>query len=88
MFCGRILTFLSRVFPLGEWSGVNLRGEYGPMWDRPSAPGVEESSVAGKDGIKEEGGEKDKMDVDVSQEEEAVRAAEKRRQEKEGEKVN
>ncbi|KAG1813998.1 UDP-glucose 4-epimerase [Suillus subaureus] len=33
IFCGRILTFLSGVFPLGERSGVNLRGEYGPMWE-------------------------------------------------------
>jgi hypothetical protein len=33
MFCGRILTFLSGVFPLGERSGVNLRGEYGPIWE-------------------------------------------------------
>ena len=33
VFCGRILTFLSRVFPLGERSGVNLRGEYGPVWE-------------------------------------------------------
>lgn len=32
IFCGRILTFLSGVFPLGERSGVNLRGEYGPTW--------------------------------------------------------
>jgi hypothetical protein len=31
--CGRILTFLSGVFPLGERSGVNLRGEYGPPWE-------------------------------------------------------
>jgi hypothetical protein len=38
IFCGRILTFLSGVFPLGERSGVNLRGEYGPMWE-----GVKES---------------------------------------------
>ena len=37
MFCGRILTFLSRVFPLGERSGVNLRGEYGPTWNGPGA---------------------------------------------------
>jgi hypothetical protein len=35
-FCGRILMFLSQVFPLGERSGVNLRGEYGPAWDGPS----------------------------------------------------
>jgi THO complex subunit 1 len=27
------LTFLSGVFPLGERSGVNLRGEYGPTWE-------------------------------------------------------
>ncbi|KAF8628277.1 hypothetical protein AX15_004041 [Amanita polypyramis BW_CC] len=33
IFCGRILTFLSEVFPLGERSGVNLRGEYGPTWE-------------------------------------------------------
>ncbi|KAK2461523.1 hypothetical protein APHAL10511_005986 [Amanita phalloides] len=32
-FCGRILIFLSDVFPLGERSGVNLRGEYGPIWE-------------------------------------------------------
>jgi THO complex subunit 1 transcription elongation factor len=36
-FCGRILMFLSQVFPLGERSGVNLRGEYGPVWDGPTA---------------------------------------------------
>lgn len=35
-FCGRILTFLSAVFPLGERSGVNLRGEYGPQWEEVS----------------------------------------------------
>jgi len=35
LFCGRILTFLSGVFPLGERSGVNLRGEYGPAWEGP-----------------------------------------------------
>lgn len=38
-FCGRILTFLSRVFPLGERSGVNLRGEYGPTWEGPGLVG-------------------------------------------------
>ena len=27
------MTFLSGVFPLGERSGVNLRGEYGPTWE-------------------------------------------------------
>jgi hypothetical protein len=33
MFCGRILIFLSSVFSLGERSGVNLRGDYGPQWE-------------------------------------------------------
>lgn len=33
MFCGRILNFLSNVFSLGERSGVNLRGDYGPQWE-------------------------------------------------------
>ena len=27
------MTLLSGVFPLGERSGVNLRGEYGPTWE-------------------------------------------------------
>ena len=60
-FCGRILIFLSQVFPLGERSGVNLRGEYGPLWDGPVAkPGkLKEDNVA-------EGG--DKMSVDKSPE--------------------
>ena len=39
IFCGRILTFLSSVFPLGERSGVNLRGEYGPTWEGVKQPG-------------------------------------------------
>lgn len=38
IFCGRILTFLSAVFPLGERSGVNLRGEYGPSWEGVKFP--------------------------------------------------
>ena len=38
IFCGRILTFLSAVFPLGERSGVNLRGEYGPTWEGVKFP--------------------------------------------------
>ena len=42
IFCGRILTFLSGVFPLGERSGVNLRGEYGPAWDTVRMSGEEE----------------------------------------------
>jgi len=45
IFCGRILTFLSGVFPLGERSGVNLRGEYGPTWNTvlyPSEKGAQD----------------------------------------------
>ncbi|RDX44303.1 UDP-glucose 4-epimerase [Lentinus brumalis] len=87
MFCGRILTFLSRVFPLGERSGVNLRGEYGPMWNGPVAKPAEQETVPEKT---EE--EKDKMDVDevkdevtdeVKEEDAANAAAEKQRKEKE-----
>lgn len=33
MLCGRILTFLSTIFPMGERSGVNLRGDYGSQWE-------------------------------------------------------
>ncbi|KAF8433465.1 UDP-glucose 4-epimerase [Boletus edulis BED1] len=65
MFCGRILTFLSGVFPLGERSGVNLRGEYGPVWegtvevDRGDAEMKDESLKPSLPG--------DKMDVDEEQ---------------------
>ena len=58
-FCGRILIFLSQAFPLGERSGVNLRGEYGPPWDGPVAKPVKP---------KREGEDKDKMAVDESPE--------------------
>ncbi|TFY63371.1 hypothetical protein EVJ58_g3295 [Rhodofomes roseus] len=68
MFCGRILTFMSQVFPLGERSGVNLRGEYGPVWDAPggkkegSAANAEEQVSMKKEAAEEE----DKMQVDES----------------------
>ncbi|KAJ7204388.1 THO complex subunit 1 transcription elongation factor-domain-containing protein [Mycena pura] len=45
IFCGRILTFLSGVFPLGERSGVNLRGEYGPTWEGVRAPDIAPASA-------------------------------------------
>ena len=82
MFCGRILGFLSRVFPLGERSGVNLRGEYGPAWTGPESTSKEKKDEhVGTSAEKD----KDKMDVDEAQEENAaVTAAEKRRKEKEG----
>ena len=57
-FCGRISTFLSSVFPLGERSGVNLRGEYGPQWE-----GVAYKKTEVPGAVVEE-----KMDVDVSAE--------------------
>lgn len=68
IFCGRILTFLSGVFPLGERSGVNLRGEYGPTWE-----GVQfsdkSSAEEGTDMKVEEPADKaednEKMEVDV-----------------------
>lgn len=58
-FCGRILIFLSQAFPLGERSGVNLRGEYGPPWDGPVAKPVKP---------KGEREAEDKMAVDESSE--------------------
>ncbi|KAJ7897244.1 THO complex subunit 1 transcription elongation factor-domain-containing protein [Mycena olivaceomarginata] len=66
IFCGRILTFLSGVFPLGERSGVNLRGEYGPTWEGVKAASkteVPEEDVVMAD-AKETEKEEDKMQVD------------------------
>ncbi|KAH7927255.1 UDP-glucose 4-epimerase [Leucogyrophana mollusca] len=63
LFCGRILTFLSGVFPLGERSGVNLRGEYGPMWERvKDAENKDEDIVM--DSVKASESSGDKMEVD------------------------
>ncbi|KII93278.1 hypothetical protein PLICRDRAFT_101473 [Plicaturopsis crispa FD-325 SS-3] len=63
IFCGQILTFLSGVFPLGERSGVNLRGEYGPIWE-----GVKEKERKAEDGKGVESDkpveESEKMEVD------------------------
>ncbi|KAJ7040243.1 THO complex subunit 1 transcription elongation factor-domain-containing protein [Mycena alexandri] len=65
IFCGRILTFLSGVFPLGERSGVNLRGEYGPTWEGVKAPAPEpEEDVVMPDAKEEEKEGVDKMQVD------------------------
>ena len=58
-FCGRILIFLSQVFPLGERSGVNLRGEYGPPWDGPVAKPAKPKG-------KKEKEDKNKMAIDES----------------------
>lgn len=50
IFCGRILTFLSGVFPLGERSGVNLRGEYGPAWE--GVQFIDKSKLPASDSMK------------------------------------
>ncbi|OJA18064.1 hypothetical protein AZE42_05422 [Rhizopogon vesiculosus] len=62
IFCGRILTFLSGVFPLGERSGVNLRGEYGPMWEGVKDVEKRDEDVAMEAAKGPENGEK--MEVD------------------------
>ncbi|TFY55419.1 hypothetical protein EVG20_g9323 [Dentipellis fragilis] len=54
IFCGRILTFLSGVFPLGERSGVNLRGEYGPVWEGVQVRSKEEKEKGKESGDKDE----------------------------------
>ena len=63
IFCGRILTFLSSVFPLGERSGVNLRGEYGPAWEGVKLG--DKSDIPKDTGqLKLENADPDKMQVD------------------------
>ena len=70
IFCGRILTFLSGVFPLGERSGVNLRGEYGPTWEGVKIePPTEEVKVKeeakeGEEIVGEDANDETKMQVD------------------------
>ncbi|KAG7099950.1 hypothetical protein E1B28_001743 [Marasmius oreades] len=79
IFCGRILTFLSGVFPLGERSGVNLRGEYGPLWEGVTMEAKEESSSAGADQAKVEDSNGDmKMQVDSKDPKKDDKAAEQK----------
>lgn len=56
-FCGRIIIFMNSVYPFGERSGVNLRGEYGPEWTSVEQPlpsdGMEGIEVAADDSKKE-----------------------------------
>ncbi|KAF5312071.1 hypothetical protein D9619_002707 [Psilocybe cf. subviscida] len=72
IFCGRILTFLSGVFPLGERSGVNLRGEYGPVWEgvqfHDKQKHKEEDEVMKVDAEGPSIPEEDKMQVDSKKE--------------------
>jgi hypothetical protein len=64
--CGRILTFLSGVFPLGERSGVNLRGEYGPPWEGVQARLEETPADAPtRPASTETKAEADTMDIDA-----------------------
>lgn len=72
IFCGRILTFLSGVFPLGERSGVNLRGEYGPTWEGVQFPPKSRQSSNGslkhdEPRLQTDISEEDKMQVDAKQ---------------------
>ncbi|KAG6849396.1 hypothetical protein H0H93_008842, partial [Arthromyces matolae] len=78
VFCGRILTFLSGVFPLGERSGVNLRGEYGPVWEGVVELG-KKSSKSSPDA--EEAPSGDAMEVDVSNEKKASQAIAEKKEE-------
>ncbi|KAF8511906.1 THO complex subunit 1 transcription elongation factor-domain-containing protein [Hysterangium stoloniferum] len=68
MFCGRILNFLSSVFSLGERSGVNLRGDYGPQWEGDVLP----KKAKQKENVKEKEKEKEGSQ-DVVVEEGALR---------------
>lgn len=75
IFCGRILTFLSGVFPLGERSGVNLRGEYGPTWEGVNfteKPNLEDQDVAMDSAKEETETQEDQMQVDESKESKPV----------------
>ena len=47
VFCGRILLFLGNIFPLGERSGVNLRGEFNK--ENVTTFEVDDSSMAARE---------------------------------------
>jgi len=84
MFCGRILTFLSRVFPLGERSGVNLRGEYGPVWEGPGVKSASNEIKMAVDQKKGGAGEEDKMEVDEVKAEGSETLEVKKKEQKDG----
>ncbi|GAA5937220.1 hypothetical protein JCM1841_002330 [Sporobolomyces salmonicolor] len=70
---GRILMLLSSVYPLGEKSGVNLRGNFnvgkGTVWEEEAA---KEMDGAREDAQKEEGErEQEKMEVEEGEEQES-----------------
>lgn len=72
VFCGRILAFLSSVFPLGERSGVNLRGEYGPAWTPVQWPRLDSAEETPSE-VPTNG---DEMEVDVPAEPRSKRVSE------------
>ncbi|GAA6009688.1 hypothetical protein JCM10207_004155 [Rhodosporidiobolus poonsookiae] len=73
---GRILMLLSSVFPLGEKSGVNLRGNFntgkGAVWEDEAR---KEMQGAVEDAEKEEKEGKEKMEVEEGEEEEPAKEA-------------
>ena len=80
VFSGRILAFLSAVFPLSEKSGVNLRGEYGPAWESVDAEVERKEDEAEKaEAMKTEDGDggdertEDAMQVDSPEKEEQAK---------------
>ncbi|GAA5841406.1 hypothetical protein JCM5353_007122 [Sporobolomyces roseus] len=76
---GRILMLLSSVYPLGEKSGVNLRGNFnigkGTVWEEEIVVEKKEDENVEGQGEEKEGDEKkekvDKMEVEEGEEEEA-----------------
>lgn len=90
VFCGRILTFLSGVFPLGERSGVNLRGEYGPTWEDVWYPKHDEDTNAemmdfrGESSRSDEVPEDNAMQVDSNKETKATPTGQAKGDNKEG----
>ncbi len=66
-FCGRVFIFLFQVFPLGDKSSVNLRGEYH----------VENVTAFNETITSKDDGDPEKMDVDTTQEAAATKDAAK-----------
>ncbi|KAF5385338.1 hypothetical protein D9615_001035 [Tricholomella constricta] len=78
VFCGRILTFLSGVFPLGERSGVNLRGEYGPTWEGVGELGRKRAKLGEKGAEVEEEGDAMQVDGQAQEKKAIARLSEKK----------
>jgi hypothetical protein len=75
ILCGRIQTFLAVIYPVGERSGVNLKGEYGPTWEGVKDPRKrDESESTGADKGKEDSVAEDKQDESKMQVDDAGKA--------------